>query len=146
MQLPKSKPVGGAMTRHGGTPWSRGGAVLPCLQGLCWGQLFSLPITVSHFALIHLTHECKTLLPWLTEWSVNGCGAGGEQQCFSGLKAALVSCDHGLIIAGGNLALANAPLKSSAVRVLKHFRIILPTIWGVLQSRAIRHQRRSLSK
>lgn len=37
-------------------------------------------------------------------------------------------------IAGGNLALTNVHLKSSAVKVLKHFRIILPTIWGALQA------------
>lgn len=106
----------------------------PALQGLCRGELFSLLITDSHFALIHrLPHECKTPLPWLTEGNVNSCGAvyrGGEEQCFSGLKAALVSWDHGLIIAGGNLGLANVHLKSSAVRVLKHFKIILPTIFG----------------
>lgn len=132
MQLSKPKPLGDATTRHVGTPWSCGGAVLPCR--VCAGESISpfplLFLTLLFWHIRHPPHECKTPLPWLAEWNANGCGARGEQQCFSGLKAAPVSWEHGLIIGGGNLALANVHLKSSAVKVLKHFRIILPTIWG----------------
>lgn len=115
-----------------GTPWSCGRAGLSCWA---WAgeniSPFPLLFCTSLFWHIHQPpRECKAPLPWLTESAASGHEARAEWQCFSGLKAVLVPWVYGLIIAGGNPALANVHLKSSAVKILKHFRIIFPTIWG----------------
>lgn len=105
----------------------------PVLQGLCWGEHFSLPLLFCTLLFWHIHHppcERKAPLPWLTELGVSGHEARGEWRCFSGLKAVLVPWAYGMIVAGGNPALANVHLKSIAVTVCKHFRIIFLTIWG----------------
>lgn len=147
MQPPESKPVGGAMTRHGGYTLVMWWGSPSLLAGFVLGRAF-LP---SHYYFSLCSYpppatwmqnsssladwmECK----WL--WSQRGATVLFWAESSPGVLRTWV------IIAGGSLALADAHLKSNAVRVLEHFRIILPTIWGVLQTGAIKHQRRSVSK
>lgn len=108
-----------------------GGTGLP--RWACGEESISLfPLLFRNLPFCNICHPpcvCKAALPWVTELSVGGDKARGEWPCFSGPKAVLVPREYGLIIAGGNPALANVHLKSSAVKILQHFRITFPTIW-----------------